>query len=480
VTASPDRLRFFRSLDDRLEPRGYHRHTAFWNELAERSYLHPTAHRTVVRAGRGSIKSGTAIDFATVELVAVQWKVPPGERHYFAWVSENVEEAAQRPRQIEAKLRALGVPCTRTGNTVEIEGLPLGFKSFACRVGAVSGFRCIGFVCDEEAKWRNADDRPNAREVVASLRAMTITHPEAREWHLSSPWSKDDYHFEQIERGDSEHQIVACAPTWVANPSVTEADCRAKEPDERTFLREYAAIPSDAAFENWFGDAIDRARESAAMPGYLAGVTYTVALDQAFEADRFGFAVCSSQAGEWDNDRCVRGPRVTRAHRVGSWAPDRPPREMLRRVLDEVCVPFHTRTAHADQYAGPPLRQLAQDIGLRLVIVPWTSGSGEDSKGNRYRTVRTAMLEGAFRFPDDPDLIRELRSVRGVLSPSGNERIEIPRTVAGHGDRVSAMVLAGSIALAGPVQLAPSRMSWQEERQAEEREVYLQKLYSLF
>ena len=57
------------------------------------------------------------------------------------------------------------------------------------------------------------------------------------------------------------------------------------------------------------------------------------------------------------------------------------------------------------------------------------------------------MLEATFRIPNEPALIKEFRSVRGVLSASGNERIEVPRTGLGHGDRVSAICLAGSIAL---------------------------------
>ncbi|HEY3235431.1 MAG TPA: hypothetical protein VGJ84_12010, partial [Polyangiaceae bacterium] len=107
---------------------------------------------------------------------------------------------------------------------------------------------------------------------------------------------------------------------------------------------------------------------------------------------------------------------------------------------------YETDHAYTDQFEGYSFAEIARGAELRLEVIPWTAGNSEHSKLARFKAVRLAMLEGAFRIPADPDLIRELRSVRGILT-SGGERIELPRTAAGHCDRVSAMVLAGSVAL---------------------------------
>jgi len=258
------RYELFCRIDDRLaEQPGAHRRPQWWDDHYRRFYEHPTAKRSILQVGRGGDKSTMGRRFAETEMLS-RWRIPSGERHYLAWASENTDEANQRPWQVEQDFRALGIPCTRSGNTVELDELPIGFRSFACRIGAVSGFRCIGFVCDEEAKWRNADGSSNpAAEVVASLRAMCVTHPDARELHLSSPLSTIDYHAEQFALGDTDFQIVGHAASWIANPdAISEARTRQLERDERIWSREYAAIPSSelssafsqAHIDGCFGD----------------------------------------------------------------------------------------------------------------------------------------------------------------------------------------------------------------------------------
>src|SRR5690606_11593409 len=124
-------------------------------------------------------------------------------------------------------------------------------------------------------------------------------------------------------------------------------------------------------------------------------------------------------------------PRITTVHEAGAWKPDRSPREMARRLLREVCRRYQTRRAYCDQHSGLAFKELASDVGLDLTIIPWT-GTGDESKGERFKAVRLACYQGTFRLPDDPDLLRELRSVRGTILPSGGERIEVPRTALGH------------------------------------------------
>ena len=68
----------------------------------------------------------------------------------------------------------------------------------------------------------------------------------------------------------------------------------------------------------------------------------------------------------------------------------------------------------ADQHEGRSWRELSKDVGLTVEIIPWKGGAAEDSKSTLFRNVRTLMLEGGFRIPDDPDLIREFRATRAV------------------------------------------------------------------
>ncbi|HEY3494355.1 MAG TPA: hypothetical protein VGK73_06705 [Polyangiaceae bacterium] len=408
------------------------------------------------RVGRGGAKSHTSSKVALNETLFGDWRVPPGERHFWAFVSARREEAEQRVVLLESFLRALGVPFDTKGGTIVLRDLPRGFKVFACNIGAVSGFRCFGYSADELAKW-NVEGVNPAGEVCASLNAMTVTHPGARRLLISSPLGLTDYHATRFDAGDNESQVTAWAPSWVANPTgITEEQTKQTEPDERVRAREYGAIPGSGITDDWFGAGVGMAAVSD-VPQWQPWMRVVVAVDQAFAQDRFGWAVCSSVARETG--------RLTTIHEVGAWKPDRTPGEMAARVKREVCAKYgvghdDSTRIFCDQHEGFSFRELARRESLWVEVVPWTGGEGETSKATRFRTVRMAMLQGEFRMPDEPNLIKQFRSVRGVILPSGGERIEVQRTVEGHGDAVSALVLAASIALSlppQPVHVAPIR-----------------------
>lgn len=53
----------------------------------------------------------------------------------------------------------------------------------------------------------------------------------------------DDYHALLFDAGDTDHQLVSFAETWLANPTISEEQTHALEPDERVWSREYAGQP---------------------------------------------------------------------------------------------------------------------------------------------------------------------------------------------------------------------------------------------
>ena len=192
----------FQQIRAALHVAGFPPPLGWWDATGQR-FLTSNTRRLVCRLGRGGAKSTSMVDFAINETVCGDWVIPAGEVHFFAFVSQNKSEAGQRLRQIAARLRALGIPFDQAGDEIVLRDMPRGFRVFACQVGSVSGFRCFGFCCDELAKWTNADHSANpAPEVVASLRAMTVTHPDAREFYVSSPMGTTDLHHEMVEAGD--------------------------------------------------------------------------------------------------------------------------------------------------------------------------------------------------------------------------------------------------------------------------------------
>lgn len=231
------------SMDADLVRAGHRPLTPWWRQTLERWYAEPTARTLVARVGRGGAKSHTSGKVALNETLFGDWRVPPGERHFWAFVSRNKDEATQRLLLLESFLRALGIKFDTHGDEIALRDMPRGFRVFACAIGAVSGFRCTGYSCDELAKWAVDGVNPS-EEVCVSLNAMCVTHPSSRKILISSPMGVEDYHAQRFDLGDTADQMVAHAPSWVANPAgITEEATHLAEPDPRAWAREYAAEP---------------------------------------------------------------------------------------------------------------------------------------------------------------------------------------------------------------------------------------------
>jgi hypothetical protein len=242
------------AIDDELNRRtGQHKLSPFWRDFAARGYGHPSAGMWVGQVGRGGAKSYFSRRVGLNETINGDWDIPNGERHYFLFGSENKDEAGQRIAGLEVDLRALGIRFERDGDEIRLVDLPRGFIVRAARIGAFSGFRAFGYALDELAKLRSDPTLANpAPELISSANAMLVTHQRSttdrpKRLLLSSPFSVVDAHYDAFARGDTADQIVVNAPSWVANPGITEEETRRLEPDESVWLREYKAIPSAAA-----------------------------------------------------------------------------------------------------------------------------------------------------------------------------------------------------------------------------------------
>lgn len=442
-------------IDARLAAAGHHPLTTWWraDDQLRRFYDHPTANTLIAMVGRGGAKSHTAVKISLNEVLCSAWSVPPGERHYWAFVSVSKDEADQRLTLIESFLRALGIRFVTDGDTIALLDLPLGWRVFAGTIAAASGFRCLGYSIDEAAKIQVKGKNP-LQEIAASLNAMCVTHQRERAKRLliSSPQSKLDYFYERWEQGDTATQVTLHAPTWIANDAVSREETILAEPDPRFHAREYEAIASDIEEDSFFGTAIDDAIDvdrTSAEP-HRPGRTYWVAIDQAFQRDFFGYAVVTSEPGKWDAvEKARESHRVTIVQEADSWRPaGTKPSDMLRRLKSDVLSRFgNERQITGDQDSIAPLIELADNVGLRLSKISWT-GTGEESKLERFRAVRLAMLQGSLRLPNSPKLIAELRAIRTVITETGHESIRQPRSLhGGHCDAGTAAVLACSIAL---------------------------------
>src|SRR5690606_29101698 len=119
-------------------------------------------------AGKSSSLCLFAVAFALAYDVS---QIPPGDVGVVAFISTTRDEASQRLRTIRAILDALRIAYRPIEHGIELVGRRIVFKVFPASIAGVSGFTAILVVCDEVAKWRDADTGANpATDVLAAVR----------------------------------------------------------------------------------------------------------------------------------------------------------------------------------------------------------------------------------------------------------------------------------------------------------------------
>lgn len=423
------------NVDAQLASKGFPRLSAWWAKTLRRFYM-SGRRRLVLRVGRRGGKSSTMMRLAVVEALYGDHVVPPGDIGVIAIVSVEREEARARLVLIAAILDALGVRYKPAafGEGFDLVDRPIGFRVFTASIAGVSGYTAIGLVFDEVAKWRSGDSSVNpAPEVLRSARPMIATMPNAREFMISSPFSTLDAHHEAFAAGDDEHQITAHATTWEANPTISEAETHALEPDELTWRREYGAEPIDAEGSAFFSpaaidQAIDKDRPLALAPNSAAAVG--AGADFAFKSDSSALAIVHRVDAIFHlADLYELRPTIFAALK-----PSKVVAEFTRMIK-----PHGITMVAADSHYSEAIREHLEEGSLSLTPAP----EGARGKTDVYQFARVVLHEGRLKLPKHPKLRAQLRDVIAKPTPSGTITISSPRRAgSGHGDLVSALVLA--------------------------------------
>ncbi len=404
---------------------GFPRLSAWWRAEAERM-LRGKRKRWVVRVGRRGGKSSSMAFLAVCWALWGDHSVPLGDIGVIAFVSISKDEASSRLRTIASILTALGVVFEQRDGEIEIGGArPVIFKVFACTTTAVVGFTSIAVFCDEVALWESRDTGANpAREIVASLAPTMATQASAFMVLSSSPWSVDDYHAEQFDLGETTHQMTSFAPTWIANPTLTEERTHELEPDLRVWSRNYAAIPSStlsAAFSDT--DSILAAFAGRMPSGTRSGKGW-IAIDPNSQAGAGGdgFGIC----GGWTTDE---GEIVTST--AGEFPGDMPLKQIEPRIV-ALAKTLNVTTIFSDQRESGALTSIFANHNLTLIPYAWSETSKMEAIAilSRWFSERrllvlpdlshqqAAQLTGAPETARDK-LRRELLAIKAKMMPSG-------------------------------------------------------------
>lgn len=448
MSHATDILKWFGGLDRVLVKKGFPATSPWWRETLTRFYSRP-ARQLVIRAGRRAGKSSTLCRLAVVEAIWGAHAVPPGDTGVVAIISTKREEASNRLTTIKAILDALEIKYKPCGDGIEATSLttgrPVRFQVFTASVSGVVGFTAVCVICDEVARWKDVDTGQNpATQVLASLRPTMATQPQARIILSSSPLSILDAHYDAYEAGESDFQTTAYAPTWIANPTLSEADTRKLEPDETLWRREYLAIPTAEVESSLLTGAEVQAatRAGPVEIAYEDGHHYLAAMDPAWKHDAWTLVVATRRL---DLPTVIVSARQWRGSKAAPLSPD----EVLQQIATHLRK-YKLDTVWTDQAADVALRDIARRHQLATIISPSTAATNLE----RFENLRTVVRDRTIELPPDRDVTADLVGVRKRVTRNG-VGVELPRINGRHCDYAPPIALLAARRIPEPVQFGP-------------------------
>lgn len=384
-----------------------------------------------------------------------------------------VAGALHSSRQLEAMIHRESadsiVVCRPDNRHVTIEALPATYGG-----GAVRGRSLVSAVLDECAFFRDQNYAINDEDIYRAVAPRLL--PGGMVVLDSTTWAEAGLFYEMFRdnHGCPQTALAAHAPTltMLDTERNREAVAREEARDPENARREFGAVFGVGSKGFFPRDAVERATDvgrTGPLP-WIEGRKYWIGFDASDKRDRCACAAVSSEWAPADSDG-NRTRRLTIIHAVESWKPV-DTADSMRRVR-AFCDRFATRHVFLDQYGGSYIRELLlKDAGVRSTLVLLTGGDGPPAEGNdqaraewsaknplrmpklsAYRAYRDGLISGDVRLPDVPELRHEHAQISIKRTSGGDERIVTPRNKSGHGDSVSAIVLAVAPALTRAPQL---------------------------
>lgn len=461
ATAEHPIIARLRVLDRALAEVGFPPTSEWWMQTLSRFYA-SGKRQLVDRVGRRGGKSSTFCRIAVCEALSDQHKIPPGDVGVVAIVSVKREEANERIRTVKAILDAIRVGYKPIDGGVAIEGRPVIIRVYTASIAGVSGFTGICILLDEMAKWKDADTGANpAKEVLASIRPTMATQPHARIFLSSSPLGQLDAHARAFADGDTDMQMVAHAPTWVANPSITEASTHKLEPDEARWRREYKAEAMEGDEASLLSAAmldICTRAGSGDVPRETA-CSYVAAMDPGFVQNAWTFAIAAKRN---IGGKLRKSIVCHREWRGSALAPLRP--DDVFAAMAPLCAKYGVTGILSDQYERFSLAAIAEKYGLGV----WLPSVNAESRLAMYESLVAEFAAGLVEVPADQTMRADLLAIRQKLTPNGFT-IALPVTPDGrHADYAPTVTLALAHCTVDPIVIfkepAPLTPEWEELR----------------
>lgn len=261
----------------------------------------------------------------------------------------------------------------------------------------------------------------------------------------SSPWSTLDAHYDAFERGNIDTQRVAYAPTWIANPTITEEGAHYLERDERKWLREYKAIPQAAISNAFDPEVIDDSMRSPPAAEY--GQPVLVIDPSSGGGDTFTYTIA-----EWGWPHIQANPWLTKwEHGIEYYVLDEQGRRVPNREYEKIkaklrpflrlrnidgfegrfkgviradeivtrlaalCEDNGIEDVHSDQREAMALEAMFNDVGLTFKSHIWS----QPSKVTAVASLKRWLSERTIIIEPNAHMRRELGNFSEKVTPGG-------------------------------------------------------------
>jgi hypothetical protein len=298
--------------------------------------------------------------------------------------------------------------------------------------------RSFVFVGMDEAAFFYADESNAATDLEIYRAAIQRVVPGGQVWIASTPFVADVGLMEkQIASNWGTHEIALVAvggtralnPTWDPDGTI-EAAMRDEDPVNAA--REIDAVPMAAGADAFFDPraiaaAIDR-EQLLPLPPRVDGGAANGA-DFAFRSDSSALATVVSERGVYRTANLVERTPTPKSALV--------PSQVVADFAREI-APWQLPSFVVDGHYIESIREHAAREGIAVFSAP----EGAGGKAAVYMLVRQLLHEGRIKLPNHAKFLRQLREVVSKPLAGGGLSISSPRRPGGHGDLVSAWVLA--------------------------------------
>jgi hypothetical protein len=341
-------------------------------------------------------------------------RIPRGERGYVMLIAPTIAQAMIAFQFILNDILNSPILSSKIAkvrkNEIQLKnGIVIG--CYACSRITVRGRAAIAIICDEICFWRNEVTSVACdEEVLAALRPSMATFPNSKLIKISTPNVKRGVMWEEFQRrGELDHPVWHLSSQEL-NPTISteylEAE-RKRSPED--YKREYLAEFVDSVV-SWIepevlARCVIKGRKD--LPP-VPGATYAAAIDPGFKHSAFAMAVAHRADGGLIVLDCVHFWTGSKRTPLGF--------QWVCGQVAGILRQFGINVLQGDQFAAVAIKQEFLKLGISYGEFTF----GRNSRAQLFNNLRHVIEQQRIELLDDPELLRQLRSLEVHRSADGN------------------------------------------------------------